>query len=212
MLNLDRIYYINLGDKVSQCTISYLKLWLYKLKCVNGKIDISEAMYCCGLRLAESLGFLNIGEFGENIIDFALYETSEDAVINNKNDAALGFDSSFKKLHTKRKDDLFFSKNLMESAIAEHRNFFWENIEPSFWGKLCGEQSYQTLMSYKWRNGKPTKTDELTKIRYFDVKNRYIESEPHYDQCFSWTAVDCEYYHKWIKAKESRMPILKLRD
>lgn len=122
MLERNRLYYMNLNGTVYQCKIASLKVKLNELEFVDGSADISTAFGSCCIELPNK--YIDIGLYGENIIDFALYDSSDDAVLNDISNASFWYDASNNAFGAKKHEDLLINKGRI--FWADEKNcFFW---------------------------------------------------------------------------------------
>lgn len=209
MLTSEPKYYMNLNGTVYQCRIAFLKIKLNELEFVDGSANISMAFDSCCIELPHKN--IYIGMYGENIIDFTLYDNSDDAVLNDANKAFLKYNASLNALYTKRHDDLLVNERSIYWADNKHC-FFCEEQNGGFLNRLFGVKSYSVLKSYVWRNGKPTSTNELAKDSRYDVINRYIDyGIPFVNDYFNY-ADYCSEAHKRKEIRDKNVKVVRFGD
>lgn len=209
MLSRECLYYINLNGTVCQCRIAFLKIKLNELEFVDGSANISMAFESCCIELPHKS--IDIGMYGENIIDFTLYDNSDDAVLNDVSKASLRYNASLNALYVKRYEDLLVNERSIYWADKK-QCFFYEKQNDSFLNRLFGVKPYSVLKSYIWRNGKPTSTNELAKDSRYDVINRYIDyGIPFVNDYFNY-ADYCSEAHKRKEIRDKNVKIVRFGD
>lgn len=204
-----RLYYMNLNGTIYQCRIGFLNIKLNELEFVDGSANISMAFESCSIELPHKR--IYIGMYGENIIDFTLYDNSDDAVLNDTSKASLRYDALLNALYAKRYEDLLVNESSIYMADKK-QCFFYEKQNDGFLNRLFCVKSYSVLKSYVWRNRKPTSTNELAKDSRYDVINRYIDYGIQFINAYFRYADYCSEAHKRKEIREKSVKIVCFGD